>query len=59
MDLFSLIAVLVVVGVILYLVNNYIPMQAPFKTVINVVAVIALCLFLLSLFGIGNIHVGR
>lgn len=59
MDLISLIVVLCIIGVIWYLVTTYIPMPAPMKTVITVVAVIALCLFLLQLFGIGSLHVGR
>lgn len=59
MDLISLIVVLCVIGVIWYLVTTYIPMPAPMKTVITVVVVIVLCLFLLQLFGIGNLHVGR
>ena len=34
-------AVLVVVGVVLYLINNYVPMAAPIKTILNVVVVLA------------------
>ena len=48
----QILVVLVVVGVALYLVNNFLPMAAPFKTVINVVAVLFLILWLLSAFGI-------
>ncbi len=59
MDLISLVIVLVVLGVIWWLVTTYIPMPAPMKTVITVIVVIALCLFLLQVFGIGNVHVGR
>lgn len=59
MPLISLLVVLIIVGLILYLVNTYIPMAAPVKTVINVVAVLILCLWLLSLFGIGDITIGH
>jgi hypothetical protein len=59
MDLITLILVFVVVGVVLWLVQTYIPMSAPVKTVLNVVVILALCLWLLSLFGIGSIRVGK
>jgi hypothetical protein len=48
----SILVALVVFGVILWLVNTYIPMAAPIKTVINVIAVLILCIWLLSLFGL-------
>jgi hypothetical protein len=57
MPLINLIIVLVVIGLILYLVNTYIPMAAPIKTIINVLVVIVLCLWLLSLFGIADIYI--
>lgn len=57
MPLINLIVVLAVIGLILYLVNTYIPMQPPVKTIINVLVVIVLCLWLLSLFGIGDIYI--
>jgi hypothetical protein len=59
MSLISLIIILVVLGVIWWLVTTYIPMPQPIKTVITVICVIVLCLLLLSLFGIGDIRVGR
>ncbi len=52
MDLIQLLVVLVVVGVCLYLVQTYVPMAAPIKTIINVVVVLILCLWLLRTFGI-------
>ena len=52
MSIINVIILLVIVGVILWLVNTYIPMAAPIKTVINVVVVIALCLWLLKVFGV-------
>jgi hypothetical protein len=59
MDLISLLVVLVVVGLVWYLITTYIPMAAPIRTVITVIAVLVLCLWLLSAFGIGHFHVGR
>ena len=47
MPLIHLIVVLVVVGVILWLVNSYIPMDAKIKKILNVVVVIAVILWLL------------
>ena len=49
MDLISLIVVLIIVGVLLYLINNLIPMDSKIKTIINVVVVVAVCLWLLNL----------
>ena len=59
MPLIQMLIVLVIVGVCLYLVQTYIPMAAPFKTIINVVAILLLCLWLLSMFGIGNYNIGH
>ena len=52
MPLIQLVIVLVVVGVILWLVNNYIPMDDKIKKILNVVVVIAVILWLLNAFGI-------
>ena len=55
--------VLVVVGVLLWVINSYIPMQANIKKILNVVVVIAVIIWLLNAFGvIGNlsaIRIGR
>jgi hypothetical protein len=63
MPLIQLVIVLVVVGVILWLVNTYIPMQATIKKIINVVVIIAVILWLLSVFGVigslQGIHIGK
>lgn len=48
----SILIVLIVVGVCLYLVQTYVPMAQPIKTIITVVVVLALCMWLLSAFGI-------
>jgi hypothetical protein len=51
MPLLTILLVLIVVGVILWLVNNYIPMQPPIKTILNVVVVIILIIWLLQIVG--------
>jgi hypothetical protein len=51
---------LVVVGVVLWVINSYIPMQATIKKILNVVVVIAVIIWLLSVFGlIGNLSTIR
>jgi len=52
MPIVNLVVVLVVVGVLLWLVNNYIPMAGSIKTILNVVVVIAVVLWLLNAFGV-------
>jgi len=63
MSLITLIIVLVVVGVVLWLINSYIPMQATIKKILNVVVIIVVILWLLSAFGIigslDTIRIGR
>jgi len=52
MTLIQLVVVLVVVGVVMWLINSYIPMQHSIKTILNVVVVIAVVLYVLAAFGI-------
>jgi succinate dehydrogenase/fumarate reductase cytochrome b subunit len=52
MPLIQLVITLVVVGVLLWLVNRYIPMQATIKSILNGVVVIAVVLWLLNVFGL-------
>jgi hypothetical protein len=63
MPLINLIIILVVVGVILWLINNYIPMDGKIRRILNVVVVIVVILWLLSVFGVigslSTIRVGR
>ena len=47
----TLIVTLIVVGVILYLINNYLPMDGKIKSILNIVVVIAVILWLLRSFG--------
>lgn len=55
----SVLVVLIIVGVVLYLVQTYIPMAQPIKVVITVVVVLCLCLWLLQVFGIADLPVPR
>jgi hypothetical protein len=57
MPIVTIIVVFVVVGVVLYLINTYVPMAAPIKKVMNIVVVLLLCLWLLNAFGIINVPV--
>jgi len=52
MPLINVFIVLIVVGVILWLINSYIPMDGKIKRILNVVAVILVCIWLLRVFGI-------
>ena len=52
MPLATLVVYLIVVGVVLWLVNNYIPMDAKIKNILNVVVVVAVVLWLLQVFGV-------
>ena len=63
MPLIHVVIVLVVVGVILWLVNSYIPMAGSIKTIFNAVVIIVVVLWLLSVFGLigelSTIRVGK
>ena len=63
MSLVSLILVLIVVGVVLWLINTYVPMDGKIKSILNAVVVIAVVLWLLKVFGLldtlTNIHIGK
>ncbi len=52
MPLLNLVVVLVIVGVGLYLINNYIPMAGRIKNILNIVVVIAVCVWLLQVTGL-------
>lgn len=60
MDLIQLVVVLVVVGLILWLIQNYLPIAQPIKNVIVVLVVLIFILWLLGSIGlIGNVPVIR
>jgi predicted membrane protein len=50
--LLSLILTIVVVGVVLWLINTYVPMQSTVKSILNIVVVIVLVVWLLNAFGL-------
>ena len=52
MSLVPLVVALDIVGVVLYLINTLIPMDPKIKTILNVVIVLAVCLWLLNVFGL-------
>ena len=60
MPLMTVVITLIVVGVVLWLINTYIPMQSTIKSILNAVVVIAVVIWLLYGFGIinhsGDIH---
>ncbi|MGB2678917.1 MAG: Thivi_2564 family membrane protein [Candidatus Acidiferrum sp.] len=62
MPLIQILLVLIVVGVLLWLVNRFIPMASTIKSILNAVVVIAVVLWLLNVFGLfhslSRIHVG-
>ena len=63
MPLISIVAVLIVAGVLLWLVNTYIPMDGRIKSILNAVVVIAVVVWLLPVFdlltSLANIRVGN
>ena len=60
MSLISIVITLIVIGLLLWLINQYISMDGKIKNILNVVVVIAVILWLLSAFGVlsdaGNIR---
>lgn len=52
MPLLNLVVVLIIVGVALYLVNRYIPMASSIKTILNIVVVVAVCVWVLQATGL-------
>jgi len=63
MPLVQLVVVLIVVGVLLWLVNRFIPMDGKIKSILNIIVVIAVVLWLLNVFGflgsLSKIRVGK
>jgi hypothetical protein len=63
MSLATFILVLIAVGVVLWLINTYIPMDQKIKNILNIVVVVVIILWVLQLFGLltvfQGIHVGR
>lgn len=63
MPLIQICIVLIVVGILLWLVNRFIPMAGSIKSILNAVVVVVVVVWLLNVFGlmhyITSIHVGR
>ncbi|MGK2905193.1 MAG: Thivi_2564 family membrane protein [Desulfuromonadales bacterium] len=63
MPLVQVVIILIVIGVLLWIINRFIPMAGSIKTILNAVVVIAVVLWLLSVFGIlsslSSITVGK
>ncbi|MBV9991627.1 MAG: hypothetical protein JOZ72_10075 [Alphaproteobacteria bacterium] len=63
MPLVTVVLILVAVGVVLWLINAYIPMQGTIKGILNAVVVIAVVIWLLQVFGlldsVTGLRVGR
>ena len=61
MSLINLVLALIVIGVLLWLVNTYIPMDGKMKQIINAVVIIAVVLWLVSIFlgPLPDIRVGQ
>jgi hypothetical protein len=63
MPLLQVVMVLIVVGVLLWLVDRFIPMANSIKSILNAVVVIAVVLWLLNIFGLlhslSSIHIGK
>ena len=61
MSLLTILIVLIVAGVLLWLVNNYIPMDGKIRRILNIVVVIAVIMWLIKVFGLlsylRNIHI--
>jgi hypothetical protein len=62
MPLLQILVVLIVVGVLLWLVNQFIPMANSIKSILNAVVVICTVLWLLNVFGLfhslSRVHIG-
>lgn len=61
MPLVTVLLVLIVIGVLLWLINTYIPMDAKIKNIFNIVVVILVIIWLLRVFGlfddVMNVHI--
>jgi len=61
MSLIGLIITLVIVGLILYLINQYVPMQPAIKNILNIAVIIIVILWLLQTMGVlgplGNVRI--
>lgn len=54
MSFINVVIILIVVGVLLYLVNRYLPMDGKIKQILNIVVLVAVIIWLLKAFGLLN-----
>lgn len=54
MTLLNLIVLFVIIGVVMWAVNTYIPMEARIKNLMNIAVIVVLVLYLLRVFGLLN-----
>lgn len=63
MDLVQFVIILIVIGVLLWLVNNFIPMDKKIKKILNIVVVVGVVLWIGNLFGVFDslrgFHIGK
>lgn len=64
MSLIGLVLVLIIIGVCLYLINNYLPIDAKIKKIINIIVVVAVVIWIIGLLlggwtGVNSIWIGR
>ena len=52
MPLINIVVALIIVGVALWLINNFIPMASSIKTILNIVVVVVVCVWVLHAFGL-------
>ena len=52
MPIIQLIVILVVIGVIMWLFNQYVPLAEPWKKILNIVVILLTCLWLLNVVGL-------
>ena len=52
MPLINIVVMLIIVGVLLSLINRYIPMASSIKTILNVVVVVSVCIWVLQATGL-------
>ena len=54
MTLINIVIILVVVGLVMWLINTYIPMAGSIKAILNIIVVVATCVGVLQAFGLWN-----
>ena len=52
MSLIMIILILIIIGVVMWLINSFIPMAKPIKAILNALVVICVIIWLLTVFGI-------